>query len=185
MAGACRKPAWPCLARCPSGLAGRVDGSQQPRQVDQATPCTVCRAIRRRAPRIAHSSTCRSGVCRASHRPLSDRHAIGTAEMTPGTRQYFERAAIDAHKAGQTWPEFWKRYGDSVRHLEPYDRQRFRRLVRRLSHLLTCGNTDGMEPISTGMLWGEPWDVDDAEAADLRTNGPSIPWSGPAITAEP
>ncbi len=76
-----------------------------------------------------------------------------------------ERLAIDAHHRGETWDEWWAQYGAQVKQAEPYNRLKLRRLVRRLSYLLTCGNTDGQFPPGDedGIM---PWDRDDLAEQD-------------------
>ncbi len=84
-------------------------------------------------------------------------------------RRQLETAAIDAHQAGDDWATFWHRYGPHAIALEPHDRQRFRRLVRTLSHLLTCGDVAGMTAVGDAA----PWEADDEPAypaSDDRTN---------------
>jgi hypothetical protein len=79
-----------------------------------------------------------------------------------------ELLALDCHHVGSTWDSFWLEHGERVRKVEPYDRARYRRLVRRLMALVVSGDTDGHEPISAGLLWGTamPWETDDyAEAS--------------------
>ncbi len=49
--------------------------------------------------------------------------------------KHLERQALAAHRRGNTWAMFWQMLGDDVRHTEPYDRGRYRRLVNRLLHL--------------------------------------------------
>lgn len=78
-------------------------------------------------------------------------------------RTRLERIALDAHRRGLSWSEYWPTVALDVAQAEPHDRAAYRRLVRRLSHLLTCGDLDGATPISTGTLWGEPWEQDDAQ----------------------
>jgi len=93
------------------------------------------------------------------------------------TTKALERAALAAHRAGQTWAEFWQRHGDAVRQAEPHDRQRFHRLLRRLSALLLCGNSDGHEPLEVV----EPWEKADSEASkpsDTATAARCL-WPGP------
>ena len=80
------------------------------------------------------------------------------------TRQALERLAVEAHHRGDTWNQFWPGVAAEVSQAEPWDNAAYRRLVNRLSHLLTCGDTGGMLPIDTG--WERPaaWELD-----DLRT----------------
>jgi hypothetical protein len=68
-----------------------------------------------------------------------------------------ERAAVDCHRAGTGWTNFWAEHGAAVCQAEPHNRQRFGRLVRRLLALVVAGDVDGMEPPGAVM----PWDVDD------------------------
>jgi hypothetical protein len=77
--------------------------------------------------------------------------------------QALERHAIAAHARGERWATFWQAHGEQVRQCEPYNRQRYHRLVRRLLALLTSGDTDGQQPVAVGLLWGEQWDEDDAQ----------------------
>jgi hypothetical protein len=77
--------------------------------------------------------------------------------------QALEKAALDCHRDGIGWTDFWQQYGIQVREAEPYNRQRFHRLVRHLLHLLTSGETSGEHPVAVGLLWGsEDWEQDDA-----------------------
>jgi hypothetical protein len=69
-----------------------------------------------------------------------------------------ERRAVDAHRAGDTWTQFWDRHGGEVCRAEPHHRQRFQRLVRRLLALVASGDCDGQEPIDA-----EPWRTDDTD----------------------
>ena len=77
-----------------------------------------------------------------------------------------EQAAMDAHRRGDDWATFWQMYAEQVRQVEPVNRQRYRKLVNRLLHLLTTGEASGQQPIDVGMLWGqaEPWLLDDDQA---------------------
>ena len=64
-------------------------------------------------------------------------------------RTRLEQAAIAAHEAGMTWPEFWEVHRHTVGKIEPHDRQRFHRLVARLTALVAAGDLDG-QPIDGG-----------------------------------
>jgi hypothetical protein len=77
--------------------------------------------------------------------------------------QALERAALAAHRDGIGWTDFWQQYGIAVREAEPYNRQRYHRLVRHLLHLLTSGEASGEHGVAVGLLWGEDWDDDDAQ----------------------
>jgi hypothetical protein len=73
-----------------------------------------------------------------------------------------ERSAREAHRLNIYWPQFWQMRGEAIRAAEPFDRQRFRRLVSRLLALVVSGDDDGMEP-----LGDTPWEIDDAPQAAL------------------
>jgi len=99
------------------------------------------------------------------------------------TRKDLEKAAIRAHAAGMTWGQFWPTIAEAVAAAEPWDNAAYRRLVCRLSHLLTCGNTDGVVPVPA--TWGqpEPWELDDQAQAvpvlvtDDTTTAARLLWS--------
>jgi len=81
--------------------------------------------------------------------------------------QTLEHHAIDAHRAGKTWTQFWERHGREVCRAEPVNRQRFRKLVDRLLSLVTSGDTSGLNTLES------PWDADDVPlvnvVSDTRT----------------
>jgi hypothetical protein len=81
------------------------------------------------------------------------------------TRQALERLAVDAHARGMTWADFWPPVAADVGALEPWDRQRYRRLVARLTALVAAGNLDGAIPPQDG--YGRPmdWELDDLATA--------------------
>ncbi len=92
-----------------------------------------------------------------------------------------ETKAIAGHTKGQSWETFWQLHGDQVKAAEPYNNQRFRRLVRKLSHLLLCGEASGQFGVGDGDP--EPWvrdddvagvDDDSATAAVLQLNLPFV-----------
>jgi hypothetical protein len=66
-----------------------------------------------------------------------------------------ERHALAAHRAGDTWNQFWERHGAAIIKAEPHSRAKFRRLVAKLLHLVASGDPSGQEPA------GEPWLLDD------------------------
>ena len=76
------------------------------------------------------------------------------------TRKELEAAAVAAHTDGTDWTAFWDRYRHAIALCEPFDRGRFHRLVRRLSHLVSCGDLDGHRPAGDP----EPWELDDEGA---------------------
>ena len=65
--------------------------------------------------------------------------------MNMSTKQ-LEQLAIDAHSRGVSWCEFWDTHRHAIALCEPFDRGRFHRLVRRLSHIVSCGDLDGERP---------------------------------------
>lgn len=93
------------------------------------------------------------------------------------TTKHLERAALAAHRAGQTWAEFWQQHGREVAAAEPWNVGRYHRLVNKLLSLVASGDRE-QRPIPVGLLWGEqsPWDEDDAEADGL----PPRPIGSPA-----
>ncbi len=66
-----------------------------------------------------------------------------------------ERRAIDAHRHGIGWKEFWIAHGDEVRRLAPYDRRRFRAIYNTLLCVVVSGDDSGREPPGTAP-WIEP-----------------------------
>ena len=85
----------------------------------------------------------------------------GTVSLT---RKALEAAALAAHARGDDWKAFWPTVAGDVAAAEPWDNVAYRRLVNRLSHLLTCGDTGGMRPVDTG--WERPaeWELEAIEA---------------------
>ena len=73
--------------------------------------------------------------------------------MSKQTRD-LERTAVDAHRRGLAWSEFWDQHGAAVCAAEPWDRRRFHKLVRRLVSLVAAGNMDGAELAGDG--WPRP-----------------------------
>jgi hypothetical protein len=94
--------------------------------------------------------------------------------------QHLERLALDAHDRGVRWSDFWREHGDQVRAAEPYNLQRFRRLVCRLLALVVSGDTDGQQAVGDDA----PWEADDAEAtpkpADTGTSA-RVDWSAAGV----
>ena len=103
--------------------------------------------------------------------------------MTKAERA-LERAAVDCHRRGIGWTDFWQRHGIAVREVESYNRQRYHRLVRRLLHLLTSGEASGEHPVGHEMLWGMAWDEDDyslpPQGADTQGEGGGLNRTQPA-----
>ena len=71
-----------------------------------------------------------------------------------------EQLALDGHRQGIGWHEFWKDHSKVICQAESYDNKKLNKLVRRLSHLLMCGDLDGQRPPGDpdGL---EPWERDD------------------------
>jgi len=82
----------------------------------------------------------------------------------PSPTATLERAAIDTHRRGQSWGDFWQAHGGAVCAAEPFDRGRFRRLVAKLLALVCSGNTGGLRTL--GNDDAAPWQADDAPAPD-------------------
>ena len=83
-----------------------------------------------------------------------------------------ERSAPAAHRRGERWKTFWQAHAQAIRQAEPWNRQRFRRLVDRLLALVTSGDTAGMTAVGDDDL---PWERDDVAqaqvlACDTQTN---------------
>ena len=89
-----------------------------------------------------------------------------------------ERRAIDAHARGDGWETFWQEHGAQVRAAEPYRRNAYHALVRRLLALVVSGDTDGQEPIDA-----EPWRTDDTDKpADVGTRARLLADAVPGLT---
>jgi hypothetical protein len=88
--------------------------------------------------------------------------------------QTLERAALSAHRRGDTWNDFWPTVAERVRAAVPYNRQARKRLIDRLLHLLVCGDLDGQEPPAIA----EPWERDDAEQSKPADVGTNARWQG-------
>jgi hypothetical protein len=69
-----------------------------------------------------------------------------------------ERSALDFHRRGLGWSDFWAKHGEQVRQAEPWNRERYRRLYLRLMHLVVSGDTSGQFPPGDD---SEPWLADD------------------------
>jgi hypothetical protein len=82
--------------------------------------------------------------------------------MTHKHLEQLERLALSAHRRGQSWSEFWRDHAAAVRQAEPWDNRARHRLIRRLSYLVTCGDTAGMMPLTNGWSEPAPWELDDS-----------------------
>ncbi len=80
------------------------------------------------------------------------------------TREQIEQVAIEAHRRGLVWQDFWPTVAGDVTAVFPdyYDRGRF---IHRLVGLLASGDVDGQEPIDAG--YGRPFDFE-LEALEAR-----------------
>lgn len=63
--------------------------------------------------------------------------------MTTKEVQHLERAAVAAHRDGQSFATFWPTVAKAVEEQHPWNRAAFHRLHDRLMHLVICGNSDG------------------------------------------
>jgi hypothetical protein len=86
-----------------------------------------------------------------------------------------EQAAIDAHRRGERWETFWHQHAEQARAVEPYSRQRFKRLFDRLVALVASGDTAGMMPV--GDDGAMSWTLDD-EANKPADTGTAARWQG-------
>jgi len=77
----------------------------------------------------------------------------------PATRT-LEREALSYRASGTPWSAFWYRNAHAIREAAADDPQRLQRLVNRLLHLLTTGDTAGLQPV--GDADTVPWEMDDA-----------------------
>jgi hypothetical protein len=73
------------------------------------------------------------------------------------TQRDLERAALDAHRRGLTWGQYWPTVAQHAGQLEPHSTRKYRRLVDRLVGLVVAGDTDGAQPAGDP----EPWERDD------------------------
>jgi hypothetical protein len=73
-----------------------------------------------------------------------------------------ERAAIVAHRNGESWATFWANHGDEVRRAQPHDRAAFNRLANRLLALVCSGDDAGTRGIAS------PWELDDAQTVEME-----------------
>jgi hypothetical protein len=85
------------------------------------------------------------------------------------TIKQIERSALDAHRRGLRWSAWWPSVAADVEAAEPYNLERRRKLIRRLTSLVCCGDLDGQTPVVC--TWGqpEPWELDDL-AANIDCN---------------
>ena len=72
-----------------------------------------------------------------------------------------ETAALEAHKAGVTFTQFWPTVAEAVGELEPWNRRAFHRLHDRLRHICITGSEDGMFAVGDPDA-PCPWVADDA-----------------------
>jgi hypothetical protein len=66
------------------------------------------------------------------------------------TLTYLAQAAIDAHRGGLSWTEWWEVHRHTVGQIEPHDRQRYQRLLRRLTAVSRIGKSviESKKPIT-------------------------------------
>ena len=101
--------------------------------------------------------------------------------MTSKAIATLERAAIEAHRHGQTWEEFWRNHAAKVREAEPRDRARFHDLVKRLLHLVCAGEPAGRSNVGAPSA-PMPWERDDqlARLPEHRLVTPATIYAGSA-----
>ncbi len=78
--------------------------------------------------------------------------------------QTLERAAIDSHRQGKSWAQFWQQHADDIRIAEPHNIVKFRRLVGRLLSIVVSGDDANTEPIDS------PWGTDDFQPEPAPTD---------------
>ena len=109
----------------------------------------------------------RERPCKGLLLPIRTDAKNAVKEIATGytTRQALEAAALAAHADGMTWAEFWPSVAGDVAAAEPSDRQRYRRLVARLTALVAAGDVDGTIPPQDG--YGRPmdWELDELATA--------------------
>ena len=91
-----------------------------------------------------------------------------------GTKQ-LERAALDAHRRGESWQQFMQTHHDSMRACESSDVQRYRALCGRLLHCLATGERSGMEPPNVE----SPWERNDNVVTPADTGTKANIFNGP------
>ena len=89
-----------------------------------------------------------------------------------------ERAALDFHRRGVGWTDFWQQHAEQVRECEPFNRARLRRLVNRLLALVASGDTAGM--VAVGDDDAEPWLTDDTSTPSDSVTQTRVQWPGQA-----
>ncbi len=90
-----------------------------------------------------------------------------------------ERAAIKAHKVGQDWETFWQRHEADIRNAQPWNRQAYHKLVRRLLGLVVSGDLDGQHPAGDPDVM--PWERD--AAIEQHGNAVGLQLSLPGMEA--
>jgi hypothetical protein len=70
-----------------------------------------------------------------------------------------ELLAVDAHRRGIGWNQFYSEHAAAMKKDQPYDAGRYHRLYQRLMALVCSGDDAGQYPIDVGMA---QWDRDDA-----------------------
>lgn len=94
------------------------------------------------------------------------------------TISQLEKAAVKAHRCGQTFAQYWEQYQEAIRTVGPRDR--FNSLYRKLLCLVVAGDSDGSEPLGDDA----PWIADDERtkpsdtATAARWQGMGTPRSG-------
>ena len=71
-----------------------------------------------------------------------------------------EKAALDGHKQGLSWHDWWTEHGEAVKAAAPFDNRRLRKLVNRLAHILLTGERSGQFPPDDPDAVPQ-WEVDD------------------------
>ena len=86
-------------------------------------------------------------------------------------RTKLERLALDAHRDGWTWHQFWREHGEAMKKAEPVNRRAYHRLADHLLALVVSGHVIGHTPVGDDDVM--PWERDDRdqpEPSDVKTN---------------
>lgn len=84
------------------------------------------------------------------------------------------QSALDAHRAGVRFEQWWPDVVEDVRQAAPYDRQQFTRLQAELLSIVIAGDTDGVySPGDDDAL--PPWEADDEPDVDDNTTAAKAP----------
>ena len=75
--------------------------------------------------------------------------------------------ALNAHRRGITFTDFWPTVSDAAKELEPWSRRAYHRLHNRLMHICITGSEGGQYPPGDDDAI-MPWVVDDAADVEMQ-----------------